>query len=346
MTDQVAAFDRRRGRRGRNKTPQKGVEHTMKTITAILLLALPLQAAELYPSDREPAPFDAIKRMVLRDADRSKNLELRVTYPQQRGKYPVILFSHGATGSKDVYQPLATYWASFGYVVVQPTHLDSYKYGGRIADRTTISRAWKDRVDDVVFILDSLGDIEKRLPDGVTIDGDRIAVAGHSYGAITSQMIAGMEYVLPRGRRIGFADDRPKCFVIISPQGTGKALTEDSYAKMTRPMLMITGDNDGTPYGDGKGAWRREAFDNAPAGKAHLMWIKDAHHAFGGIAGPIRFRGGGDNDPEQVKMVQSMSLAFFDHQLKQTDRARPWFAADTLRDATDGRAWIETRPAD
>lgn len=317
----------------------------MKTIAAILLIALPLQAADLYPGDRQPARIDAVKRMVLRDAARSKDLELRVTYPHERGQYPAILFSHGATGSKDVYQPLAKYWASFGYVVIQPTHLDSYKYGGKIRDRATIARAWKDRVDDIVFILDSLSTVEKRLPAGVQIDADRIAVAGHSYGAITSQMVAGMEYILPRGRKISFADDRPKCFVIISPQGTGKALTKDSYAKMTRPMLMITGDNDGTPYGNGKGPWRREAFDNAPAGNAWLMWIKDAHHAFGGIAGPIRYRGGGDNNPEQVKMVQSMSLAFFDHQLKQIDDAGPWFAGPALRNAADGKAWIESKPA-
>lgn len=192
------------------------------------------------------------------------------------------------------------------------------------------------------FILDSLAEIDRRLPgDEARLDPERIAVGGHSYGAITSQMIAGMQYILPGGRKIGFADDRVDCFVIISPQGTGKALTAESYREMKRPMLMITGDHDATPFGDGRGAWRREAFDHAPPGKCWLMWIKEARHGFGGIAGPIRYRGGGDADPEQVEMIQRMSLAFLDAQLLGDERAAGWLGETRLRQATAGKAWIE-----
>jgi len=315
----------------------------MKPIALLLILTIttPSLAGDLYAHDREPAEIDT-RSFALHDKQRRKDLDLRVTWPDEPGRHPVLIFSHGATGSKDVYQPLAKFWAGHGYVVIQPTHLDSHEYGGRISDRSTLARAWKDRVDDVRFILDSLAEIDRRLPgDAARIDPERIAMAGHSYGAITSQMIGGMQYVLPGGRKIGFADDRVDCFVIISPQGTGKALTDESYREMTRPMLMITGDNDGTPFGDGQGEWRREAFDHAPPGKCWLMWIDEAHHSFGGIAGPIRYRGGGEADPKQVEWIQRMSLAFLDARFLGDENAATWLGESRLREATRGKAWVE-----
>ena len=63
--------------------------------------------------------------IVLRDAQRNKDLHVKVTYPKADGKFPVIVFSHGFGGSKDTYASLTEYWAARGYVVIQPTHDDS-----------------------------------------------------------------------------------------------------------------------------------------------------------------------------------------------------------------------------
>jgi predicted dienelactone hydrolase len=43
----------------------------------------------------------------------------------QAGQFPVIVFSHGAGGSGQNYFPLTHYWATHGYVIIQPTHNDS-----------------------------------------------------------------------------------------------------------------------------------------------------------------------------------------------------------------------------
>ena len=318
------------------------MNRALASIALLALASVGARADGLYAPARQPTETDAVGRIVLRDNERQKNLELRVTFPEQAAAQPVIIFSHGATGSKDGYQPLAQYWAAYGYVVIQPTHLDSRKYGGRLEDRATIAKAWKDRCEDIAFIIDSLGTIDERLPGAAArINRDQIAVGGHSYGALTSQMVAGLTYELPRGQRISFADGRSRCFVIISPQGTGQFLDAESYRDMKRPMLMITGDEDGTPYGEGKGAWRREAFDNAPPGQAWLMWIKDAHHGFGGIAGPIRYPRAGRADPDQVRWVAGTSLAFLDAQLRGDAAAADWLGSGDLADATDGKATLE-----
>src|SRR6185436_2695827 len=79
----------------------------------------------------EPGPFgiQSNKRIVLADAKRSKELQICLHYPAGQGPFPVIIWSHGAGGSKDNYLPLIEYWASYGYVTIQPTHSDSRALG-------------------------------------------------------------------------------------------------------------------------------------------------------------------------------------------------------------------------
>jgi predicted dienelactone hydrolase len=63
----------------------------------------------------------------LHDARRNKDLPISVNYPIYGGPYPVIVFSHGYGGSRAAYEPLASYWTRFGYVVIRPSHEDAGK---------------------------------------------------------------------------------------------------------------------------------------------------------------------------------------------------------------------------
>ena len=67
----------------------------------------------------QPGPFSVrtIKLLVLDDAARKKQLQLRVNYPDGTGLFPIIVWSHGAWGSKDNYLPLTEHWASHGYEI-------------------------------------------------------------------------------------------------------------------------------------------------------------------------------------------------------------------------------------
>jgi predicted dienelactone hydrolase len=55
--------------------------------------------------------------------------QLRVSAPVTGGKLPILLLSHGHVlnhvSSLDGYAALADYYAAHGFVVIQPTHLDS-----------------------------------------------------------------------------------------------------------------------------------------------------------------------------------------------------------------------------
>jgi hypothetical protein len=53
------------------------------------------------PGERDPHELAVVDTLVLRDAKRGKDLPLRLTYPIGKNHHPLIVWSHGAGGSKD-----------------------------------------------------------------------------------------------------------------------------------------------------------------------------------------------------------------------------------------------------
>ena len=118
--------------------------------------------------------------------------------------YPILVFSHGITGSRHLHQVLFEYIASRGYVVISLDH--SYDSNltlfpdGRIADyRSDItghpdsamvrSKQIKTRALDIGFVLDKIYELEngkvKSKLNG-RLDLNKIALGGHSYGGATA----------------------------------------------------------------------------------------------------------------------------------------------------------------
>ncbi|MCY7292883.1 MAG: hypothetical protein LH615_11955, partial [Ferruginibacter sp.] len=60
--------------------------------------------------------------ITLIDQKRDRQLPLKIYYPQAPGLFPVIIFSHGAGGSKTAFASLSTFLASCGYICIHPTH--------------------------------------------------------------------------------------------------------------------------------------------------------------------------------------------------------------------------------
>src|SRR5512146_2090424 len=110
---------------------------TMDTLKHYFMLGLLVAGAipalwaqtNVHPYRAAPGPFavETVNEIILHDAKRNKDLAVFVSYPKGDGKFPVIIFSHGAMGSGDMGFPIVRHWTSYGYVVLCPTHDDSLK---------------------------------------------------------------------------------------------------------------------------------------------------------------------------------------------------------------------------
>lgn len=108
-------------------------------------------------------PVISVRPVVLSALGRDEDLQVRVSAPTMGRELPIIVFSHGYGWSSNGYDPLVDFWAAHGFVVVQPTHLDSRTLNLPPADPRT-PLIWLIRVEDMKHILDQLDLIEASVP--------------------------------------------------------------------------------------------------------------------------------------------------------------------------------------
>lgn len=254
--------------------------------------------------------------MTLKDSVRSKDLQIRVSYPATGGPYPLIVYSHGLGGSKEAYRPLVDEWVRHGYVVVQPTHADAFQNMSEEDRRKLLTKSGKpigdasQRPKDIVLCLDSIKTIQEKVPG--KINAEKIGMGGHSYGAWTTMSIGGMKAIVGR-REFDSSDPRPKCLLLLSPQGTGPAYPPESFKTLSRPTMTVSGTEDTDPFtASREPIWRTEPYKYQPKGDKWLVWIDSATHGLGGISGRV----GPDQDAKMLASVHLSTLAFWDTYLK------------------------------
>ncbi|HEV2720430.1 MAG TPA: hypothetical protein VG323_10470, partial [Thermoanaerobaculia bacterium] len=78
-------------------------------------------------SKSSPQAVGVIPYATLHDAQRNRDVELSIQYPDKGGPFPLVIFSHGYGSSEQGYEQLVSYWTINGYVVVRPRHADAGK---------------------------------------------------------------------------------------------------------------------------------------------------------------------------------------------------------------------------
>ncbi|MEN3150525.1 hypothetical protein ABCW43_24805 [Neorhizobium sp. IRAMC:178] len=120
----------------------------------------------------------SIAPITLPSPERGVDLHVRVSLPIAGDALPVIIFSHGNGQSLYAYGPLADYWAAHGFVVIQPTHLDS-RMLGLAPDDPRRPQLWRFREEDLAAVLDGLDRIESEAPmirEGSIVRASRLPV--------------------------------------------------------------------------------------------------------------------------------------------------------------------------
>jgi predicted dienelactone hydrolase len=300
-------------------------------------------------------PFETASAddLLLHDAQRNKDLRIKITFPKADGKFPVIVFSHGFGGSKDTYASLTAYWAARGYVTIQPTHDDSIaqrksngQIRGALQGLSTLGQdiqdpvQWRNRTRDISFVIDSLDEIERRVPPiAGKLDRTHIGVGGHSFGALTTELIGGLTFT-PAGesKPQSLADRRVSALLVLSGAGPRqRGVEEESWAAITAPLMLMTGTRD-MGVGGLKPEQRIKPYELVHSVHKYAIVLDGGGHmTFTGILAKA-----GTEPAVLYETVKVASVAFWDAYLKNSEKAEAYLHSPALVDFSNGKAQLNS----
>jgi dienelactone hydrolase len=298
------------------------------------------------------APVVSVAPIQLIAPDRPVPLEVRVSAPATGTNLPVVLFSHGNGWNLDGYAPLTAFWASRGFVVIQPTHLDSRRNGFGF-DHPVFPTIWTERIADLTRILDQLDTIEAAMPGlAGRMDRSRVAATGHSWGGQTAQSLLGAR-ILDEAGHVGedVSDSRVTAGILFAATGVGGddlhpfaqanfPFMRPSFQELATPTLVIAGDHDQSKMSSRGPDWFTDAFTHSP-GATDLLTFYGAEHALGGIVG-YEVAETTDENPERVAVIQRMSTAYLQTALNVDTNS--WVAArGVFKDAADPIGHVDSK---
>jgi predicted dienelactone hydrolase len=240
-----------------------------------------------------------VTNVMWHDAARDRDILAKIYAPSfVTNPVPLLVFSHGLGGTREGYAYLAGHWAANGYicVVVQHAGSDDAAWRGQDEKLDSMRRAAnvenaRQRPLDVSFAI-------TQMQGDRRVDTNAIGVAGHSFGAQTTLLIAGQRLV---GQ--SYRDPRVKAVVAMSsPPARGA----DAYGDVTIPCLHLTGTKDDSRLFNTTAKDRRYAYDHTNAAGQWLITLKDATH--------MTFAGRGE--PEHLETIRSVTTALWNIHLK------------------------------
>lgn len=173
------------------------------------------------------------------------------------GRFPLVLFSHGLTGSPVRYAAVLTRWAAAGFVVAAPTYPYTSEFSTHFRRGDIVHQP-----ADARYVLDRVRALDRRAGDPLRghIDGDRVAAVGHSAGGYTTSGLF----------RAGH-DARLRAGVIMAGWRAPGA-----FAGPPATMLFLQGTADPVvPV-----AVSRAAYDRVPWPKRYVLLRRDSHTTY------------------------------------------------------------------
>ena len=227
-------------------------------------------------------------------------LATTVYYPEEAGRFPVVLFSHGLGGRPADYAPLLRQWAAAGFVVAAPAYPHT---NGDAADYDVFDVV--NQPADASYVIGKVLALDGRRGDAFfhRLATERVAAAGHSAGGITTVGL----FTLARDARLDAG-------IVLSGNALGAGT---GFRGTAAPMLFVHGQQDETvSYASGKAA-----YDAVPWPKAMLTFPKGDH-------GATLLRDGGAS----FEVLAATTTEFLRFSLYRDPAAEPRVARAAARD--------------
>lgn len=313
------------------------MKHYKCSIFCILIIFFLLIEAQAIAAD---SSYDPLSRSVgftpetldlsIHDAERKRDIPIRVYLPSKKSPVPVVLFSHGLGGSREGSAYLGNHWAGRGYVAVFLQHpgsdisvwKDKPAEKRMAAMRKAASKQnFMLRVKDVPAVLDQLQQWNR--DDGHVLSGlmnlHSVGMSGHSFGAVTTQALSGQRAA--RGRNM-LPDTRIDAAVVMSPSSPHLSSPQAAFGKVALPWLLMTGTKDTAPIGRADITSRLAVFPALPPGDKYELVLHGAKHsAFTDSILPGKTE---PRNPNHHRIILALSTAFWDTYLRNEAAAREW----------------------
>lgn len=237
--------------------------------------------------------------------------------PVRKGRFPLVVFSHGNGGSRSQNSFWCDYLASHGYIIVSADHTGNATWtviNGKpvVFQASERQNSAKDRPRDVSFLLDQMISWDKGADKRFArrIDTDHSAITGMSFGSYTAHWAA---------------DQDPRFKAVIAMSGA-----PPSHTNLTVPSLRMLGTEDRTIGVPGNKAIRENHAMHT--GPSYLLELKNGgHYSFTDMFKINKIFGDGvgagkrrdTNEPFEFtsmettyKIINSYSVAFLGYYLK------------------------------
>ncbi len=272
--------------------------------------------------------------LTVEDTGRARVIPLKVYLPAGPGRSPVILFSHGLGGTREGNAYLGSHWSARGYVAVFLQHPGSddgvWKNLPRAERMAALTKAaslenFLLRMRDVPVVLDRLEawDRDPESPLFHRLDLGRTGMAGHSFGAVTTQAVSGQTF--PAGETM-FTDRRICAALALSPSSPRRGSIAAAFASVKIPWMLMTGTKDMAVIGDADPTSRRRVFPALPPGDKYELVLHNAEHsAFTDrpLPGDTEVR-----NPNHHRAILGLSTAFWDAYLHGDTTALIWLQGE------------------
>ncbi len=287
-------------------------------------------------------------RGIWHDSSRNRDIPVLLRLPQTPGPRPLVILSHGLGGSREGLGYLGRALAEADYVALHLQHPGSDAAVWREAESRGMALAAaaldvanaEARLRDGIFAVEEV--VRRAGMPGDPLNGQvdtvRLAAAGHSFGAWTVQHLLGQR--IPGGDRgLVLPERRLKAGILLSPSPPRGLPARIAFARVTTPMLHVTGTLD-HGYVEGATPADREipfrAIEGAPQALAVLDGATHGAFADEAAAGP-RW-----SDPTFHARTAAMSVVFLRAVLEGDPAARAELASGA-RGMLGPRDRLETR---